>query len=1301
MSATLRLGARVVLVSGLVVASATPSASTAQAQDDDWSLSREGSHAPRAPRHPHGDRRPHGHGTPHAAPPMGAPSGAHTLIERYRAMVERDPSETFALTRWVALATERDGSTEPLASEMRGLADADAATVVPRLVLAHLARRAGHYDEARERYAQILAAHPEDPVAEAEIARSERDAGELEAARAAYELARSHVRGERAATLGAEELDVLVELGEVEAARALDVQLAGPHPSVEQRMALPRAWLAHERPQAAVEALLEVERAVAGDPRALVPVRIALARALLAAGDAPRALEALDRVLATARGGLRVEAYEIAYDAHRQTRTLDALAARLRGERDPDARALLARLEDERGHDEDAVAAYDLAIRARPRDGTLRARRAHVLLRMGRIDDAAEALAALFRAHPEQTDVLVEAATVLVDAGRPDDARALLADASRARPRDVALHRRLAEIFSRWGDDLAALEEARRVVALEPSDVSHHALVADLLLARGDRVGALAELRRMAPEGADAEAHARLGTALADHDLLDEARAELAEALRLAPDDVATTQTLLEVFVRAGRDADAEPLAARLVTLTLGDPIRVREARASLVSIWARRRTLDRHVSELEAAFAATPPDRSAGALLAEALRRSGSLARADEVLVRLAELSPDDAETWTTLERIRTLRGDLAGAIDALDRAAAADPTRAPTYLGRMSDDALALYRDDDAVRFAERAIDLAPNDPRAHVRLGDLHRRRQRLHEAAASYRRALALDPDLHEVALALAEIVRAGGDAAAADALYGHVIETSADDDLVTHAIDASLEIELASGDATALLDRLLALTVAHYDRPVLARSSLAVLDAIATPMLPRAASDEAARADLERIAGRALGVLLRALASSDPSEQRTALAILSTARVAAAAPALLAAASARGDASFELDALRAAALVAGPAEAARLSELARGADPQRAALAIWALGRIGDVEALGARCGADSDVAALAALGLAHVGATEAIPALTRGLAVQSTQPRRAAFVLALAALGRAPTPSECAALDAAVGQPHAVALSTCDPLDAVARGLLGPPSEVGAAARAVLHDVSDLARAWPEPRAGELPVTLGLRAIDAAPSRDPSPALVQALAPVVRAALAGSSPLTVLRTLAPRGGHLALGLAGLPAPASTALFETTEDEVLAALPTGVGDPLVRAASARLLAALRPDDPRLVPLLADASSQVVRAALEGLAARSAPPATAAPTLALLLAGSDDWVARLSAARLLGRLAGGGEDALIAALRADSYAFVREAAADALGGRPGDEVTHALEAASTSDPEPRVRSTAAEALTRRVR
>ncbi len=1202
------------------------------------------------------------------------------------------------MARLVALLRERDGSTARFEAELTE-AMADRSLLWPRLTLAYIRREAGASAAAHQIYQEATELFPADPAPLVELAHLARRDGALTDARDSLERARRLARGEPADVIARELVDLLVEIGAVADARRLDAELAGAQASVDRRLQLPRALAARGLHEEALVSLTEVARHIAGDPRARVPVGLLRARSELALGQNDEAIATLGSVLASASGGLRAEAYEVAYEAYRAADRLEDLVARLSRERSPEAAVLLARVEDERGHDEQALAAYDRAIRLRPRDTVLRERRGQVLLRAGRVDEAVEALRALYRSAPSEPGYLVELAGLLRDDGRAADATNALVVASRARGSDVRLHQHLAELFARWGDDAHALEEVRILVRLEPDEPSHRVLLGDLLLSSGDRAAAFAAWHALLTgQERSAVAHAELGAVFMDHDLLDEARAELERAVELAPADPEVLGRLIDVLVRSGHDAEAEPFVDRLASEVSGDPERLREARDRQVSLWVRRRTLIGHVRELEQRVAASPSDTASARILAEALRRSGDLHRAEEVLGQLLTIEPGDVDALTALERVQILSADLAGAIETLERLVARDPARATSYLARMSEHALALYRDDDAVRYAERAVALAPADAATHRRLGELFRRRQDPEGASAHYRRALALDPRLYDVAMQLAELRTSLSDAAGAEALYATVMVDAPDDDLVERAARAAIELSIGRGNALPLLDRLLPLALSRFDRPVYARAALDVLDAMAAGLVSRSTGTgpeaETARSALHDLAARGLPVLLRALSSSDPRERLTALSILGPARVEAAAPALLSVVESGADAPLRRRALAAAAQVAPASLLPRLATLARGADAGLARLATWAIARIGGsgsrslLQELLER--ADTDVATLAALGLARVGDRRDAQLVARALDAAESVPRRAGLALALAALGGEVPADKLAELSRA-GGPSLVVASL---INGAADGLASPDFVVAqASARSLGHRPDDVTLSWPLPGSIESALALALRAIDEAPER-PLPAdLPLRVQHALALALAGSSPLATLRSLEPRDGALALGACAGGSAACAALLGSG-DEVLAALPVAAGDPAVRREVARLVGSLGDErvDPAARALLADTAPEVVAVLVRGLAgAQRVSPSLAGP-LGEILVRSEDWTLRLAAARALGRAGEGGEDPLAQALTSDAYAFVREACALALRDRHGAEGSEALAAACRLDPEPRVRGAA---------
>src|SRR5262249_39102493 len=138
--------------------------------------------------------------------------------------------------------------------------------------------------------------------------------------------------------------------------------------------------------------------------------------------------------------------------------------------------------------------------------------------------------------------------------------------------------------------------------------------------------------------------------------------------------------------------------------------------------------------------FAATPPDLEAGRLLAEAQIRTRRHADAERTLRRLTELVPGDQESLARLEHVLVLERKLTDAIATLERLVALEPKRAREYYQRMAEYAAELYRDEDAVRYAARAVELAPDDADGHAKLGRMYRRRQETDKAVGEFRQAI---------------------------------------------------------------------------------------------------------------------------------------------------------------------------------------------------------------------------------------------------------------------------------------------------------------------------------------------------------------------------------------------------------------------------------------------------------------------------------------------------------------------------------------------------------------------------------
>jgi tetratricopeptide (TPR) repeat protein len=958
-----------------------------------------------------------------------------------------------------------------------------------------------------------------------------------------------------------------------------------------------------------------------------------------------------------------------------------------------------------------------------------------VLGRAGRLDELATEYRALVRIAPNEPRYVIELAELLRTADRLDEARALLADVSR-RSRDPAMHERLAETWARWGDAERAESELDLLTRLDPEEPVHLVALGSQRFAAGDREGAMSAWRRIlgAPP-ASAEAHAMLGGILADHDLLSESVAEYEEAARLAPESVDVLRGLATVLERAGQDEAAEARWMRVLALAGDDRAARREARERIVGTWARTRRIDEQVRRLDRAFSGEPPDLAAGHLLAEAHRRRRDLPSAERVLARLGELEPGDVETLVALERVRTQAGDLAGAIEALRRLVEVDPRRAAGHLERMAAHALALYRDEEALGYATEAVERNPDDAGAHRRLGDLQRARQDAPAAIASYRRALDLDDRLFDVAFELAEMHLARSEAALADRVYRDVLARAPDDDLVARAARASMQIHVGAGTLDVLERELVPLAMTHPDRPVYRRAVVEVYDAITAPLLVRARrpgpAGEAAQGALRRYGSRALKPLLEALHDrGDAAQQRVALAVLGSLGNPAAAPALLATAeSSENSEETRVLALLAGGAVAEAPLAARFVALSRDPRPRVRAAACYGLARLGGslaAEALRARLEDDDRaVRGWAALGLGRAGDRTSAPRIRAMLG----DPRADAQASAALALGwlrdREAIPSLVSLAREALGPTAEAAIGALAAYDdagaraAIAAQLFDPEVRERRAAAAALRRRLPRPADLAPPLSSEGPAEYVGRLVLATDASDvalPPPelaALSPALASAVREVVRDGPPARTQAALGVLGAEPApLGLGELTRDAGAwpADVRARADESLGALARSLlpelrqaaasPDASIRAEAVRVLA--RIDEPTageaVAAALDDAAASVRRAALDSLGLGAAVTPEASARVASMLASHRDWAMRTRAARALGRIGGDAAvPALAAALRSDSFAFVREAAAEALGrAATSPEAASALSAACRGDAEERVRAAARAAV-----
>ncbi len=967
-------------------------------------------------------------------------------IARYTGLLLSQPAEPFLLQKLSDLHRERDGNLKKLCAdfELRAAAPGPEAWAA-RVALAGLYRQDGRPEDAIRAYDGAIAERPAEAGPILAMAQLRSDRGDKAGARASYEralpLLKAPVDVERTRRAL---VTICIDLKDFEAAKQQHEALVKASPgNLFVKAELGRELISRGEAERAEAEFRELVKASSGDNRALAPALRDLGACLAKEHKTAEALTVLKRALAVAGGaaGVRAEIMIIITDAFRAEGRLPELVALLEAERAGDFQRLatMGGLYEETGEVDKAIATYRKALAAEGKHVDTRLRLVHLLQTAGDLDAAIKEYEALIQAAPGNPDYVFELCETLLQRGDRPKALKLLSELE-ARSREDEVLAAVADFYERVEEKDKALKVLQRLAGSGGGDPSHLVDLGDRYYQAGDKKKALetwARIRAAVPNRA--RAAAALGEVYLDHDMPAEAIAALREAAQLEPATARFKKALASALERTAtsiaapqiRYAEARAIWEELLAGAAGDKLLAREARAHIVSLWGLGRELANRVAPLAARFAIAPPDLEAGRLLAEVQRKLHRLPEAEATLRRIVSIAPGDEESLLALERVLVQEQNLAGAIDVLAKLTEVDPKRAREFYQRMAQNAAELYRDDDAIKYAARAVELSPEDASGHEKLGDMYRRRQDVPHAIAEYRQAIAKNDRLFAVYFDLAELLLSTGQVEEADKLFRRVVRASSDEELVARAARMSMQLNLGRGALETLERELLPVAVGNPQKTVYRRLLVELYGAMTFPLVQkvRAASARgggpkeaaaAARAELARIGARAVKPLLDALADDKEAQQKVAIEVLAYVENKSAGPALYNFATGQADKSLRARAMIACGALRDAALLPRFEQLLAPKDPAGALLpsdtiavaAAWGVARMGDKKAepllVKLLASPSPEVRAIAAVGLGITKNKLHLPALvTLARSPEAGSTARAAAVYALGELGAA------------------------------------------------------------------------------------------------------------------------------------------------------------------------------------------------------------------------------------------------------------------------------------------------------
>lgn len=1237
------------------------------------------------------------------------------LIERYTKIVLAQPGSPFPLQRLAQLYRDKDGNVAGLVKDFEARAaqrgpEQYAATVA----LAGIYKADGRPDDAVRTYEAAIVLKHDDPVGLLALARILQDRGDVAGARRRYEeaLALQTAQADKEQTLRTL-MTLALDAKDWAGAKAFHAKLVKMQPaSLFVRGELGRELFQRAEYDKAEAELAELVAAAAGDNRALAPALKDLGKAQAKAHKNQEALATLKKALRAAgqEAAVRGEIYETITEIYRADQQLPVLIKQLEDERPTDFQrlAILGALYEETGDSAKALETYRKALAVNGRQIDLRLKMIHVLLSQGELDKAIVEYEALIRAAPNNPQFVFEQCETLLQRGDRARALKLLTELEARAQRDEETLSRVADFYGRIGDSERSLKVLARLSALGTNDPGHLVDLGDRYFQDGNTQLAVQTWRRILTTITPrARALAALGEVYLEHDMLSDALASFREAVQLEPQTLGYKKQLASALERTRAYKEARQIWQELAekAKASGDKLLAREARSRIVTLWGFERVLDAQVAPLRQRFTAKPPDVDAGRMLAEVELRMRKLGDAEATLRKIVEIAPGDADSYLALERVLVQESKLADAIAVLERLVAVDPKSARQLYQRMSQYAHDLYRDEDAIKYAARAVELNPDDAEGHRRLGEMYRRKQDSARAIHEFRAAIAKNDRLFIVYLELADLLLAKGQSDEADRLFRRVIRGAPDEELVSRAARLSMQINLGNGTLESLEQELLPLAIGNPQKKVYRRVLVEIYGNLTFALVQRvkhgAGKDaEEARAMLERVGGRAVKPLLDALADGDAGQQRVAIDVLGYVQNKNASPALFAFATGQADAPLRTramlacGALRDAALL--PRYAALLFPRSAGGGEAMASDAIaraatWAVAKLGDRRAVPLLRkivqNGTPHMRAFAALGLGALKDRSSVPLLAEtARSLEAGVPARAAAAYALGAIGAAAEASALVTIaEGADPLPRQMAILALARVGAHGGEAPGGRAALGAIADAVFAAEGAGARAE---RASEslrqaAAAALVLLATKGAadPGLDPLPvpdedvdaeATLEQLVPrglalsdraqtiVAFADVLGRSANAALATSTERA-RVVLDAMGSREGALEPLLAPSEDgpaaaaarakiaEIAAAIEPNVAalsrhpEPSVRTKAVVMLARSRSDaaGDAVAQAVTDASESVQRVALASIGRHADPKTVGA--VGKILGHHESWAMRVLAAEALGRLGAAGAGA----------------------------------------------------------
>jgi cellulose synthase operon protein C len=284
-----------------------------------------------------------------------------------------------------------------------------------------------------------------------------------------------------------------------------------------------------------------------------------------------------------------------------------------------------------------------------------------------------------------------------------------------------------------------AEQSFRQAVSLDPKDPQPRGALWRILVAEGQTAQAEAFLKQTKSDLPDnPDAYRMLAEYYFSSGRYDDAFSEYASLYKSHPKDLAVKKSYIQLLIRKNQLNDAATLNDEILKANARDI----DALVSRGQIQLVKGDISGAVDTLQSALKNEPDSAVAHYQLGVAFDQQHNDERAEAEWRQAVRLRPDLADAQRALASLEISRGDVDALMQSAQQIIASQPNSPDGYLLRATAE-VQRQRIADADQDIHKAIQIAPQDARTYVELGNLQQQQKQYPDAIKSYQTGLDHD------------------------------------------------------------------------------------------------------------------------------------------------------------------------------------------------------------------------------------------------------------------------------------------------------------------------------------------------------------------------------------------------------------------------------------------------------------------------------------------------------------------------------------------------------------------------------